>query len=362
MSTLGDFLQRQLSGATNRYDRVASMLALAQDLALVEPAEGLDHAERALELALHPYDAGAAGAAYCERGLCRLGLGDVNGAMSDLIEAGRVYKERGDDSGLVVVALAIGELRLYQNDYKGAIGQLEHGLAAAERANEPYAMIAAVQALGNVYAAIGEEAKAREYYHDGVRRADELSARGAKGALLSDIAMLDMRRGDHVHALEYFREAAAHFDDPRYDRLVLRTIINIANALYATDDLEAAKLEAQRAWFIARSLNEPQLGLIVLSTLGNIMEKEGDARGALDQQQKALKALDGLRANGGTANRRLHVVLLLNIANLYRKLGDEDHAILLAQEMVQVAAGRGEQALLCRAHELLADMHEANWY
>ncbi|MBS1910654.1 MAG: tetratricopeptide repeat protein [Bacteroidetes bacterium] len=358
MSALGDFLQVRLAAAANHYDRLAALLELAGDLALTDPAEGLAHAERAMELARSANDRAAQAGAYRERGLCLLGLGETERSLADLGSAREIYKDLDDAAGLAGVALALGEVRLYLGHYREAVAHYQSGLAAAEGTDSARVTVALLQGMANVYAAMGDHEQAFRLYEEAVQHVRELNDRGMTGALISDMALLAMARGDNRNALDQFRAALGLFDDHRYDRLMVRTRCNIANLLYVLDDLDGAKLEAQRAWHIARSLGEMRQALIAMSTLGNVLEKEGDIATALEHQERALAALTAMGANGGAENRRLQTVLLLNIANLYRKLGDSEQAVVLAQEVTQFAGVGGEPAVRYRAHEMLAEIYE----
>jgi tetratricopeptide (TPR) repeat protein len=355
MSSLTDLLHDQLRHAASRYERLPVMLSIVRQLALVDPEQGLGHAERALALARQLGDERQIALSLRERAICYLGSCNIEAAQHDLNEAARVFIRLEEDQELAAVTLAMGSVCYYRGDYRRAIKHLSESATISDRCGYTEGVIAALQALGNAYSGIGEDAEALDCFHRAIEQAAQLDSPGLKGGLISDLAVFSGIRGDHERALQQFEEALKHFTEPAFELLAVRTISNIANVQYALERLEEAEVNAMRAMHIARSLNESREVAIAQSTLANISERQGDPAAALDWQQKALLQL---KAGGGADNRAMQLAILLNIGNLHRKLDNIDDAIYVLAEVVELAKASRDLQIEYRAHQLLAESYE----
>lgn len=379
MSSLTDFLQEQLAGTTNRYDRLPLILSIVQHLAVVDPDQALEHAEKAVTMA-QGLNERALALALRERAICRLGCNNFSGADNDLRAARKIFIRRGDDQDLAIVMLCTGTVHLYRRDHRRAIKQFEGSRETSEKCAYIEGEIGALQALANTYATIGNDPEALRYYHDAIKRAEAIKVDGILGVLLSDLAIFNEQRHNHERALELFEQAYKLFEFDPFRPLAIRTLSNIASILYSLNDLDTAETYAMRAMFSAMQIKESRDLAIALSTLGNIQEKRGDPVAALDWQKKALDMLNGnselhgatkpprgnrIIQRGDVDNRSMRSIMLLNIGNLHRKLAPQrkpenfDDAIYYLTELVHlIHQERGDNQILYRAHELLADIYE----
>ena len=181
---------------------------------------------------------------------------------------------------------------------------------------------------GELYAALGNSAKARECYQEALRL---LEAAGkpnpdVKASVLVHMGQLSLAEGDLTGALKYFEDAKAL--QPRDPRLS-DVLTNLGSALALKGNLDKALESYQQALDIQIKLKEKRGQALAL-------QKRGEARARMHKQDDALADFTQALALWKTVkDRRGEAATLNNMARVERDRGNLAAALAHSQDAIQ---------------------------
>ncbi len=178
-------------------------------------------------------------------------LGDLNGAMSAVEEAGRIYQSVGDRYGVASTLEVTGQVLFDRGDYAGALTNFNNQLAIAR----------------------------------------EVGNRKAEASALNDIALVLTQQGDAEQARKMYEKALPVFREVADKTNYAMTLVNIAGIIKDEGDLAGAKKTYDQALAVCREINDQNCIALVLTAIGTVMDGQGDSAGAKKTLEQAV-ALD----------------------------------------------------------------------
>jgi CHAT domain-containing protein len=307
-----------VSVALRHLGRLANAMEAAQrELSLAERCEHVPHLSRA----------------YSQVAILSSDLGE--GAKSQeywqkLLAHARTYHDReGEETAVENLAMLYG----FMGDPETGIRLLKQGLTQVSPTDE----VSIGRFQGNLAAltkVAGHYAEAQSHYEEALRHNQQPEAWRNREAILYNLGLLHIDRGNPAQARKAFEEAlqvTASVRDPGIEGRVKNALASVQLDLKQFPEALRTSLEAVQT---ARRSESPVVLAPALATLGRAFDASGKPQEAGEALEEAVSVVDFLRAAAPGDPTALEAVL------------KDGHPVY--QEMVShlLAAGRTEQALI----------------
>jgi DNA-binding NarL/FixJ family response regulator len=223
-------------------------------------------------------------------------------------------------------------------------GEWQDALEWAERAKEWFSRPAPKPAVGEAFYQVGEVQRLRGNFvesEEAYRQASQWYQTAGPG-----LALLRLAQGRVEAANAAIRRMAEEVQQPGPRARVLDAYVEI---VLAAGDLAAARAAANELASIAARNDIPFLRALCYRSSGAVLAAEGNALEALEELRKSLIVWRELQAPYEAARVRFLMALA------YRKLGDEENALLELNEVRQAFKRLGATAEVSRVDLLLKD-------
>jgi ATP/maltotriose-dependent transcriptional regulator MalT len=223
-------------------------------------------------------------------------------------------------------------------------GEWQAALEWAERAKEWFSRPAPKPAVGEAFYQVGEVHRLRGNFVESdkaYRQASQWYQTTGPG-----LAQLRLAQGQVEAANASIRRLAEEVQQPGSRGRVLDAYVEI---VLAAGDLAAARTAANELASIAARHDIPFLRALWYRSSGAVLVAEGNAREALEELRKSLIVWCELQAPYEASRVRFLMALA------YRKLGDEENALLELNEVRQAFKRLGATAEVSRVDLLLKD-------
>jgi DNA-binding NarL/FixJ family response regulator len=223
-------------------------------------------------------------------------------------------------------------------------GEWQDALEWAERAKEWFSRPAPKPAVGEAFYQVGEVQRLRGNFvesEEAYRQASQWYQTAGPG-----LALLRLAQGRVEAANAAIRRMAEEVQQPGPRARVLDAYVEI---VLAAGDLAAARAAANELASIAARNDIPFLRALCYRSSGAVLAAEGNALEALEELRKSLIVWRELQAPYEAARVRFIMALA------YRKLGDEENALLELNEVRQAFKRLGATAEVSRVDLLLKD-------
>jgi DNA-binding NarL/FixJ family response regulator len=223
-------------------------------------------------------------------------------------------------------------------------GEWQDALEWAERAKEWFSRPAPKPAVGEAFYQVGEVQRLRGNFvesEEAYRQASQWYQTAGPG-----LALLRLAQGRVEAANAAIRRMAEEVQQPGPRARVLDAYVEI---VLAAGDLAAARAAANELASIAARNDIPFLRALCYRSSGAVLAAEGNALEALEELRKSLIVWCELQAPYEASRVRFLMALA------YRKLGDEETALLELNEVRQAFKRLGATAEVSRVDLLLKD-------
>jgi DNA-binding NarL/FixJ family response regulator len=223
-------------------------------------------------------------------------------------------------------------------------GEWQAALEWAERAKEWFSRSAPKPAVGEAFYQVGDVQRLRGNFvesEEAYRQASQWYQTAGPG-----LAQLRLAQGRVEAANTAIRRMAEEVRQPGPRARVLDAYVEI---VLAAGDLAAARAAANELASIAARHDIPFLRALCYRSFGAVLVAEGNAREALEELRKSVTVWCELQAPYEASRVRFLMALA------YRKLGDEENALLELNEVRQAFKRLGATAEVSRVDLLLKD-------
>jgi tetratricopeptide (TPR) repeat protein len=355
---LENFLKRLRLSSDDRRRLDVILEFLANDA--IELAElGLEYASEACRIGVQLSDAYATASALRHRGRRHLALGDAASAQSDLAAAydsvtHQMTIDPSEAAALLATAITL-ELGDIANTAGNAADALQWYLGALEwsdRCDDRAVRIRAIEALGHLYASLGDYTRALEHHFECVALLAPDADPDALGVAYAAIGTTYALSGDYDQAYTYVMSAFEQFRASGNRYLEVQALSNLSSILYSRGQLATALEYGLTAVTIYEALDDRLHTAASLVTVGNIYERQDDLDLALHCYLRAMRAL------GDDVDERLHVSILASVGNVYRLTGAYNEALFMFDQALRISQEIDEPRLEYQLHESLSQVYE----
>ncbi|MGO9828296.1 MAG: protein kinase domain-containing protein [Terriglobales bacterium] len=214
--------------------------------------------------------------ALYRQGFALENLGDPNGAIAAVEEAGRIYQSVGDRYGVASTLEVTGQVLFDRGDYPGALAKFNDQLAIAR----------------------------------------EVGNRKAEASALNNLALVLSQQGDAEQARKMYEKALPIFREVGDKTNYAMTLVNIAGITKDGGDLAGAKKTYDQALALDREINDQNGIATALTGIGTVMDAQGDSAAAKKTLEEAV-ALDLASGQSSPSTDKL-----IDLGDALQHLGD----------------------------------------
>ncbi len=215
-------------------------------------------------------------------------VGDANGAMAAVEEAGRIYQAVGDRYGLASTLEVTGLVLESRGDYPGALRKFKDELGIAHEVGNRRAEASALNNMAQILDQKGDGAEARKMYENALVIFREISDQNNYAMTLISIAGLMLDEGDLIGAKKTYDQALTRFGEINNQNGVALSLTAIGTVLDKQGDSAGAKKALEQAMALDLSGGQANPSIDKLIDLGDALQHLGDLAGARKNYQDAL--------------------------------------------------------------------------
>lgn len=240
-----------------------------------------------------PEDRQRAAAAAAFSRACLLAPQEAAAAAVHYQESARIWREMGDAGREAQALDRLGRL-LYQS-FRDA-PRLRAGVQALSRAFDLYGRIQdrhqaahLLYHLGRAWTQLGEVERAGRCYEAAAALWDELGNPSERAARLNDLAIVRVRQGRLLAALDLYSEAVAAFEKQDADKYLATTLTNAGEVYALLGEDRQARGSYRRALRLLEREQDPHQRAITLNKLGDVLLEVEGPDAALPLYDEALE-------------------------------------------------------------------------
>jgi two-component system NarL family sensor kinase len=272
---------------------------------------------------------------------------NYSSALKTYHEALDVAEELGEPHGIGKMYYQIANTLNIVGDFDEAITNVDLSIEYYLKCTSPKYLAKAYNLAGAIHARQGAYAIAFEQYNNALHIRQEQSDTAGLASSYLNLGNLFEMTGDFKGAIDHFQQSLEMYQVTENEGGVADVQNSLGNVYYAMGQLLLAKTHYERSVQIKIRL-EDLYGLAgTYHNLGIIVESTGDLKDALDFQMLSLSEHRRLGSAQG------QVLALKSLAKLYLKLGDDDQAISMLQNALDLAT-HGHMTI--DLHELYQDL------
>ena len=277
-------------------------------------------------------------------------LGDPNGAMTAVEEAGRLYQAVGDRYGFASTLEVTGQVLVDRGDYPGALGKFSDELAIARDVGNRKAEASALNNMALVLNQQGDAEQARKMYEEALPVFREISDQNNYAMTLINIAGIMQNEGDLAGAKKTYDQAHALVSEINDQNGIALSLTGIATVLDAQGQSAAAKktLEQAVALDLAGGQSSPSSDKLI--DLGDVQQHLGDLVGARKNYSDAIALA---RAAG---DKSMTAYALAGLGGLELKAADLAAARKDYEEALAIRSELGEKDTIPGTRVAIAEL------
>ncbi len=312
-----------------------------------QPQKALDYANQALAIRRSMGDRAGEGTILAEIATGYNAVGDSQRALDYARQAQDAFHAGGDHRGEASALMGIGDILGALRDRK-AQDYYEQALVIARQGNFPRIQAQALNKIGLVENALGENRKALDNYTEALTIFQHMSMADAAGLTLSNMGMAWSELGEKQKALDYYNQALPMLRNAD-DRNGVAAVLNNMGMVYQSlSDREKAIDYYSQALPILVAVNDRATEAITLDNMGGAYVELGDKQKAIDILNRALTL------QTGHANRRSEALARVNLGFAYYKLGDRQKGMDFATQGLEILRQVDDRQNEARVHTALA--------
>lgn len=316
-------------------------------------------ARRALELCPTARQAAEAagytrGLAYALRnsGECHTLLLDYPGAMADLLEALRLFREIQDALGEGTVLNAIGKVYFRLNDYPPSLDCYTESLRLRRQTGDRRGEAGSLNNIGLVYFDMARYLEAHEYHAQSLKIHEEIGNQAGAAIAINNLGLVYEKLDDMDSALDCHLRSLAIKQSLDNLSGVCASLNNLGDLFCRRGDYERALDYNCQGLEIARQTNHRYHEVQSWVNMGEAHQALGDLEQALVCYERGLEILH----DSGDGFTRAET--LISISDNYSRRGLPDRALDYLQQALELGRSLGSNELISRVHQSLSVVYE----
>jgi CHAT domain-containing protein/predicted negative regulator of RcsB-dependent stress response len=276
--------------------------------------------------------------------------GDSQKALDYAQQAVTAFEAAGVPMGEANALMGIGDIYGSLRD-KRAMDYYSKALAIARQSNFPRIQAMAMNKIGLVENALGQNKEALDNYAEALTIFQRMNMADAIGQTLSNIAMSWSDLGEKQKALDYDNQALPILRTAGDHSSEAAVLNNMAMIYQQLGDRQKAIDTYNQAIPIVHTVGDRATESLMMDNMGAAYVEAGESQKAIDVLNQAISLQTGL------ANSRLEAMARISIGIAYHKLGDNQKAVESLNrglELVRQADDRPNEA---RGYTALAKVY-----
>lgn len=295
------------------------------------------------------------GMAYALRNsaACHWSFASYDAALSDALEALRLFEETGDDFGRAHAMNVVGNVHERLGNHSISLEFHRKSLHIRQELSDIEGASTSLNNLGNVYNSFGEYANALNNYLESLRLSEEIGHQLGVSRALNNIGYIYTRLEDWDKALDHLQRALAlkqEIKDRQNEGLVL---IHIGNVHECRGDYANALEYYTRGLKITQDVGDRQNEAAALNDIGNVYQELRDYQKALSYYTQSLQIAQAVGI------KYYEIKALINLGAMLTRLGDMRRSVEHLLKALAISEEIKSNDLIYRAHQALSDAYEA---
>lgn len=225
------------------------------------------------------------------------GQGDFTKAMNAYQKALNLCQEYRSDECTAQVSINVGDLYNAQGNYEQAENYLNKSLTAFEKSGNKRGKADTLGGIARSHELRGQYEKAVEYRSKALALFEEIDSKVDVIGSLNELGRLYVVTGDSNKALEYYQKSLKMNEPLNNYGLMSETYLSIADVYLSKSDYANALKNAEQAQSYFGKLVGVADNWKLYSTLGRADQGLGRLTDARQNYEKAVSAIENLRAN-----------------------------------------------------------------
>jgi len=265
-----------------------------------------------------------------------------------------IFQERGNEVGISLANLRLGNVRFHRGDYPGARRHWQQVVSSSGRIQNNRNVVTALMNIGVSYNREGDLAKTIEYYELALSK--EWPSRWEEMQVKSNLAGIYIENGvDPDRGLQLAQEALGVFKQAEDRHWQAQTRIPLSVYYMQAGDYALALEHAQQAGTIWREMGNKERQALAVYNTGLIHFVQNQYEPA---RKSFTEALALAQEETPASDRKVDSQILLGWTNL--RLGQSATAKELLEDAMQAVEGNGYGELLPQIHASLGDLYWHN--
>jgi diguanylate cyclase (GGDEF)-like protein len=316
-------------------------------------------AKRALDLSRRAYHLSeerlyVKGMAYALRSAaaCHWLFANYDDALSDALEALRLYEQAGDELGRADAMNIVGNVHERLGNHSIALEFHRKSLQIRQELGDAEGAATSLNNLGNVYNSFGEYATALNNYLESLRIYESVESAMGISRALNNIGYIYIRLEDWDKALEHLQSALQlkqQIGDRQNEGLVL---IHLGNVHECRGDYANALEYYSRGLKITQDVGDRQNEAAALNDIGNVYQELRDYHKALSYYGQSLQIAQEVGI------KYYEVKALINLGATLIKVNQTAEAIAHLKKSLVISEEINSNDLVYKAHETLSNAFE----
>ncbi|MBK9338597.1 MAG: tetratricopeptide repeat protein [Lewinellaceae bacterium] len=308
--------------------RAKLLTDLARRFYSIDPAQGLEYADKAIQLTEKLGDKKLLAGAYSAKGTNKMGLADYAPALDYYQRALVLNEQTGNKQGVANNYNNIGLVYQYIFDYPKALGFYQKTLAINEQTGNTTGITNALGNIANIQNELRDYPKAIEYYERAKAYSERTGNLQSLSGILVNLGNVYTQLADYPKALEYKQQALEISEKSGNKARIANNLSNIGNVYSQLADYPRALEYQQKALEINESIQDKS---------GIAANWAGIGKVYLYQKQYAAAAAFSSKARelaGSIGSLKTESEALQNLSLIYENTGRYDSAFAAFRQYI----------------------------
>ena len=321
MSESIEALRTRLDQATDVYETIDTLNALAWELRYSDPQEGQELTQQALDLASNVAYALGIARSRRNRGYFLQQQSRYAEALSELLPALATAEKEGALEDQTLILWSLGTVYERLTNYPAAVEAFFNLSELCTELDDLSGKAQALNGLGVVYEGLDELEKALSVVEEALALYEELGMRRDMGKALNNLVLIHRRLEHYDQALACGQQALDIADETDHKILACHCHNNVGTVHLNRGDLSQALAHFEQSLTLSRAIAYVYTQIYALRHIGMVHREQGDADRAIAYLHQALETAEKVDAK----SERFECHHLLS--QIYQDQGDLDEAL-----------------------------------
>lgn len=343
----------------NLWGEAGTLSSIAKSYELIgEHEKALDYYQQSLPIRRQSGDRDGEGVVLHGMGIIYSNTGQYQQALDRFNAALAIRKERNDIRGLTASYQVIGGIYAEMGEAATALDYFQQALALSRKTGNRMGEAYVLTSMSAISRSLGKDAEAIGYSQEALKVRRDIGDRDGQSASLNTLGLLALETKDYPKAQEYLEEGLKLSREVRARLTEVAILDNLGGVFLAQKVPQKASEYHRQALILAEQINDKRGQALSLMNLAKAERYRGDLVQARARIEDALKLMDEIRMNVGSATLRSSYLA-----------GSQDHYSFYIDLLMQLYKAAPNPGLLAaaveanesaRARSLLEQLNEAH--